>query len=142
MASNFPSYALRVRGRMTHTVLMPRKARPHPKPERQPTYLRAWRKFRGLTLAQAVDRLKVQFEFDFSDSQLSRVEKGEQGYSQDLLEMLARVYNTQPASLLMRDPGRKDSIWTVLDALEKMAPAEQSQAIRVLEAMRRTGTEG
>lgn len=104
---------------------MPRKARPHPKPTRRPTFIKAWRKFRDMTQAQVLDQLMTLHEYDLSAAQLSRIERGDQPYSQDLLEMLADVLRTEPASLIMRDPTRRE-FWTIYDTL---GPVERQQVI-------------
>src|ERR1700744_4307495 len=118
---------------------MPRKARPHPKPARRPTFIRAWRKHRDLTLAQVADRLQVELEVDISEGQLSRIERGETPYSQDILEAVAQILRCEPADLIMRDPTQPDAIWSLIDTLK---PAERQKAIAVLKALQRTGTEG
>lgn len=118
---------------------MPRKARPHPKPARRPTYIRAWRKHRDLTLAQLADRLQVELEVDISEGQLSRIERGETPYSQDILEALAQALRCEPADLIMRDPTQPDAIWSLIDTLK---PGERAQAIAVIQALSRTGTDG
>ncbi len=116
---------------------MPRKARPHPKPARRPTFIRAWRHHRELTLTQLVDRLQVELEIDISEGQLSRIERGETPYGQDILEAVAQVLRCEPADLIMRDPTQPDSIWNLFDGLK---PVERVQAIAVIEALKRTGT--
>jgi transcriptional regulator with XRE-family HTH domain len=118
---------------------MPRKARPHPKPARRATYIRAWRKHRALTLGQLADRLKVELEVDISEGQLSRIERGETPYSQDILEAVAQVLRCEPADLIMRDPTQPDAIWSLIDTLK---PGERRQAVEILKALARTGTEG
>src|ERR1700760_1436380 len=118
---------------------MPRRARPHPKPARRPTFIRAWRKHRELTLAQLADRLSVELEVQISEGQLSRIERGETPYSQDILEALAAVLRCEPADLIMRDPPEADAIWSLLDALK---PVERLQAVEIIKALQRTGTGG
>jgi transcriptional regulator with XRE-family HTH domain len=118
---------------------MPRKARPHPKPARRPTYIRAWRKHRELTLAQLADRLSVELEIEISEGQLSRIERGETPYSQDILEAVAQVLRCEPADLIMRDPTQPDAIWSLIDTLK---PVERAQAVEIIKALRRTGTDG
>ena len=118
---------------------MSRKARPHPKPTRRPTYIRAWRKHCGLTLAQLADRLSVELEVGISEGQLSRIERGETPYSQDILEALAGALRCEPADLIMRDPVQPDGVWSLLDSLK---PMERLQAVEIIKALRRTGTDG
>jgi transcriptional regulator with XRE-family HTH domain len=118
---------------------MPRKARPHPKPARRPTFIRAWRQHRELTLAQLTDRLSVELEVDISEGQLSRIERGQTPYGQDILEAIAHVLRCQPADLLMRDPTQPESIWSLLDSLK---PVERLQAVEVIKALQRTGSGG
>lgn len=117
---------------------MPRKARPNPKPQRRPTQIKAWRKDRGLTLEKLSERLEVMEEIAISHAQLSRIERGEQPYSQDLLEALARVLSCDVTDLLNRKP-EAGSLWSVWD---HASPAERRQAEAFIEAIRaRTGTD-
>jgi len=118
---------------------MPRQARPHPKPTRRPTFIRAWRQRRELTLSQVADRLSVELEVNISEGQLSRIERGETPYGQDILEALAIVLRCEPADLIMRDPTQPDAIWSLLDALK---PVERLQAVEIIKALQRTGTGG
>lgn len=106
------------------TRSMPRKAGPHPKPQRQPTFIRAWRKHRGLTLAQLQDQLETLHGIEISEGQLSRIENAKSPYAQDLLEAMAHVLQTEPASLIMRDPD-KPALWSVYDGLDPV----QRQAV-------------
>ncbi len=117
---------------------MPRKARAHPKPLRRPTFIRAWRKHRELTLSQVADRLQVELEVDISEGQLSRIERGETPYSQDILEAVALALRCEPADLIMRDPTQPDAIWSLIDTLQ---PVERAQAIAVIKALSGTGTD-
>lgn len=130
--------AVRIISALPHPSGMSRKARPHPKQKRRPTFLKAWRKHRQMTLVQACERVENLTGYQITDGQLSRVERGEQPYSQDLLEALAVLYQTEPPSLLMRDPEKAD-MWTILDAL---SPPQRQQAVAVIEALRKTGTDG
>lgn len=116
---------------------MPRKVRPHPKPNRSPTFIRAWRKHRNITLESLVSRLFMQEHMEISDGQLSRIERGESPYSQDLIEALARVLNCTKSQLIERAP-------TALDNETPMTTEEQRQVAAFLRAIRttRTGTNG
>lgn len=118
---------------------MPRKPRANPKPNRRPTQIKAWRKYRGLTLAKLSERLFELEEMELSDAQLSRIERGEQPYSQDLLEALARVLSCDVPDLLLRDPTDPNSIWSIW---ENASSVERQQAQAFIETLRRTGTRG
>jgi len=117
---------------------MPKKPRPHPKPARRPTFIRSWRKHRGLTLAQLADRLDTELEVDISEGQLSRIERGQTPYSQDILEAIAAALRCEPADLLVRDPATPDAIWSLWDTLK---PVERIQAVEIIKTLRRTGTD-
>lgn len=89
-----------------------------PKRERQRHYLAEWRKFRGLTQERAADRIgKTQ-------AALSRYERGLTPYDQDILELLAEAYQTDPGSLLMRNPMVKDAPWSIENKLKGIPAAE------------------
>lgn len=120
-----------------HSLAMPRKARAHPKPKRRPTHIKAWRKHRELTQAKLVERLLIEEEIELSEAQLSRIESGKQPYSQDLLEALARVLRCEPPDLLVRDPTRPDTIWSIWEQLE---PRQQGQLVEIGKTLKRTGT--
>ena len=96
-------------------------------------FLRAWRKHRNLTLEQAAERVGT------THATLSRVERGKLPYNQALLEILADVYSTDPASLIMRDPSQPEGIWSIWDTL---APTEQRQVVEIAKTIKRTGTGG
>ncbi len=117
---------------------MPKKARPHPKPARRPTFIRAWRKHRGLTLAQLADRLATELEVDISEGQLSRIERGETPYSQDILEAIAPALRCEPVDLLVRDPTMADAMWSLWETLK---PVERIQAVEIIRTIKRTGTD-
>jgi transcriptional regulator with XRE-family HTH domain len=76
--------------------------------QRRKTFLKHWRKHRGLTLEAAAP------EFDMSPAQLSRIENGKSPYTQDMLELAAIVYETDVASLLFRDPKSSDPLWNAI----------------------------
>ena len=109
-------------------------------------YLREWRKACGLTLEQAADRVERTSEawadagpavrpISMTHATLSRIERGKLQYNQALLEILARVYKTDCASLIMRDPGESEDLWSIW---EQLRPVERVQALEVLKALHRT----
>src|ERR1700730_8538503 len=90
--------------------------------ERRRTHIRQWREQRGLTQEQLAHRL------DMSKAQLSRIETGQQPYTQDFLEACAEALMTDPASLIMRDPSDPEAIWSIWDQAK---PGEKLQIIEV-----------
>lgn len=95
-------------------------------------FIRAWRKHRGLTLEQLAERVGMTHQ------NLGKIERGKVPYSQPLLEALAEELRTDPASLIMRDPEAIDPIYSLWDTL---SPVQQTQAVEVIKALKRTGTD-
>lgn len=81
-----------------------REGSPDMKRMRRPTFIRAWRKYRELTLAELSKSLADEGRLEISESQLSRTERGETPYNQDLLEAVARALQVEPADLIARSP--------------------------------------
>ena len=125
MASPLAWAAVPSRAAVRQNVGMSDKPRPHPKPQRRPTYIRAWRKHRQMTLVRVIETLEALHGLQISEGQLSRIETSKQPYGQDLLEAIADVLGTDPASLIMRDPDRPE-IWSIYDAL---TPVERRQVV-------------
>lgn len=100
------------------------------------TFLREWRQHRGKTLVQVAEELHM------THGQLSRIERGEQPYNQELLERLAEIYNCEPVDMLIRNPKAPEAIWTIWD---RARPGERRQIEALATALiegGRTGTEG
>lgn len=138
MASKIACHAVPAELSREHDIAMPKKPRPHPKPARRATFIRSWRKHRGLTLSQLADRLDTELEVNISEGQISRIERGETPYSQDILEAIAAALRCEPADLLVRDPAAPDGIWSLWDTLK---PVERMQAVEIIKTLRRTGTD-
>lgn len=120
---------------MLHNGQM-RKPRANPKPKRRETFIKAWRKHRDFSLVAAVERLALETGIELSDSQLSRIERGEQPYNQDLLEALAVTYRCDPQDLIMRDPNASDAIWSIW---EQLAPTARQQVTEIAKTFRKAG---
>jgi transcriptional regulator with XRE-family HTH domain len=95
------------------------------------TFIREWRQSRGLTLQQLANRIGI------THASLSRIERGLQPYSQPLLEALADALQTEPASLLMRNPTDPEGIWSIWDQAK---PGERRQIVEIAKTLIRTGT--
>ena len=104
---------------------------------RQKNFIREWRIHRGYSL----ERLAGMVPMDKGN--LSKVERGLYPYNQEMLENLADMLLTDPASLLMRNPTDSEAIWSLWDQAK---PAEQEQITRLVETVlsfrHRTGTDG
>lgn len=98
--------------------------------ERRPTFIRQWRKHRGLTQERLADRIGM------SSGNLSNIETAKQGYTQDQIEAIADALNCDVVDLLIRDPSTPDGIWSLWD---KAKPAEREQIVQLARVvMRRT----
>lgn len=92
----------------------------------RPTFIRQWRNHRGYSLDQLAQRVPMD------KGNLSKVERGILPYNQELLERLADALNTDPASLLMRDPTSDQAIWSIWD---QASPGERAQIESVANAL-------
>jgi transcriptional regulator with XRE-family HTH domain len=118
---------------VVHDMHMTKRALGRFRPERRhrPTFIREWRQSRGLTLEQLSDRIGI------THASLSRIERGLQPYSQPLLEAIADALQTEPASLLMRNPGDPEGIWSIWDQAK---PGERRQIVEIAKTLIKTGT--
>lgn len=97
-------------------------------------HLRAWRKFRHLTLDE------VAAAIDSTKAVVQQLEVGRMTLSQKWLVKIAPVLGTTPGMLLDHDPN--DLPTSVLETWAAIPEESQPQALRVLESFKRTGTEG
>jgi transcriptional regulator with XRE-family HTH domain len=100
-------------------------------PKFRPTFLRKWRKYRGLTLERLGDSIGM------SHASLSRIETGEQPYSQAMLEAVADRLSTDVASLIMRDPTDPDAIWSLW---ERAKPGERRMILDIARTIVKANT--
>lgn len=116
-----------------HPVYMgPKRVQPRTKRRQyRTTFIRQWREFRGLTLEQLADRVET------THASLSRIERGRQPYSQALLEAIAEALQTDPPSLLMRNPQDPEGIWSVWDHAK---PGERQMILDIAKTVVKTGT--
>lgn len=100
------------------------------KRQHRKTFIREWRKHRGFTLDTLGSRIEM------TGTNLSKIERGEQPYTQPVLEALADALNCSPADLIMRPPHSKPAFSQIWEGLNEQ---EQDQAIAVIEALRKRG---
>jgi transcriptional regulator with XRE-family HTH domain len=106
-----------------HLMYMSPRVVPRPKrPLFRRTFIRQWREYRDLTLEQLAERVGS------THVSLSRIERGLQPYSQQLREAVAEALQTDPASLIMRDPSSSEEIWSVWDQAK---PAERQTIVEI-----------
>ena len=98
---------------------------------RRRTYIREWRQHRGFSQEQLASRL------DTSVASISRIESGQQPYTQDTLEALAEALQTDVASLLMRNPKDEEAIWSLWD---RAKPGERRMIEDIARTVTKTGT--
>jgi transcriptional regulator with XRE-family HTH domain len=67
-------------------------------PPFKPTYIRAWRKERGMTMVELAQQANMQ------QGHLSRLERGHLPYNQQTLERLAEALRVSPGMLIDLDP--------------------------------------
>lgn len=103
---------------------------------RQRTFLREWRKYRGLSQTEAAERVEID------QTTLGRIERGVVPYNQDFLERLALAYGCDVEDLLSVDPLKPDPPKLVYNRLRAAPKAVQEQALRILDALLRDGTNG
>lgn len=105
---------------------MSKKARPHPKPRPQyaKTYLQAWLTHRNKTHDQLAEALEM------SRPQITKIVNGKRPYTQAFLEAAAEYLETEPASLLMRDPTQPDHIYSLW---ERAQPGQRLEIQRYAE---------
>ena len=83
--------------------------------KKRPTFIREWRKHRGLTLEQLADRI------DMTASHLSMLERGLRAYTQETLEKIADALQTDAAALLTLNPQKPEAIWAWLGRFGQFA---------------------
>ena len=100
------------------------------KSKRRKTFIKEWRKFRGLTQEQLAERV------DMSPGNVSLIERGLQNYTQDTLEAFADVLNCEPSDLLNRNPLDPEAIWSIWDHAK---PGQRRQIVEIAKTLLKTG---
>jgi len=100
--------------------------------DRKQTYIRAWREKKGYTLDQMVGRMEIA-GVPTTGATLSRIERGKQPYSQDIIEAIAEALGVTVAQLVEDNPEIPSS--PVIDFVRHLTQKEAAQAEAVLRAM-------
>ena len=110
------------------------------KPLYRKTYIKEWRERRGLSLRRLADRLENTPGGDLliSHSSIGRIEKGQQPYSQPVLEAIADALGVTASMLLEVNPEKDGDVIDITLRLNKAPPELRRQAIDILEALLKT----
>ncbi len=117
-----------------HTLSMAKRVVPRLKgTQRRRILLKEWRQYRNLTQEQLAERV------GWGVSNVSQLETGRQGYSQEGLERLAEALQCEPGHLLSVNPTKDDAIWSVWEL------AKPGDRLKIVDIARtiigRTGTD-
>lgn len=95
-------------------------------------FIRSWRVKRGISLRKLASKLPTGSDGEplVSYASLSRIETGEQPFSEPILNAISDVLDVPRAMLLEMDPNKEGH---VLDLLNQMDRKNRDQAIRMLE---------
>lgn len=116
---------------MTGMARQTKRVVPRPKRIIRRTFIKEWRKYRGLTQEQLADRV------DMAVSNIAQLEQGRQGYSQAGLEAIAEALQCDVGQLLTIDPSKDDAIWSIW---EQARPGERKMIVDIAKTIVKTGT--
>lgn len=91
------------------------------------TFIRKWRKYREFTLERLASRIGM------TTSNLSKIERGTQAYTQPVLEALADALACSPADLIMRPPEARNELQALVEGLPEEV---KGQAVAVIKALK------
>lgn len=103
------------------------------------THIRQWREKANLSLRDLANRMEKEPGGDLVISHVSigRIERGEQPYTQPVIEALAKALEKSVATLIEVDPHLvKDArVIDMTDRLQKADPDKREEVLRVLDAL-------
>lgn len=101
------------------------------------TYIKEWRERRGLSLRRLAERLEQTPGGDLmiSHTSIGRIEKGQQPYSQPILEAIADALGVTTSMLLEVNPDKDGDVIDITLRLNKAPPELRKQAIDILHAL-------
>lgn len=99
-------------------------------------YFREWREYRGLTQKQIEERMEVQpGEPLISRVSIGRIERGEQIYTQPVLEAFATAVNATPVEILEVNPLKDGAVIDLLQLIKRLDKAKVEQLYRIAKAI-------
>lgn len=93
---------------------------------RRKTFFKAWRKKRKMTLEQAAEKAGM------TAGNISAMERGAQGYTQDGLESLSEAYGVAPGWLTDVDPA---SVNDIISIWERAKPSDRKKIVDIAETI-------
>lgn len=90
----------------------------------QPTFIKAWRKKKGLTQTQLGESVGV------STATISQIENSNTPYTQTHLERIAAALGCTPCDLLMRHPDDPEGIWSLW---QRATPDQRARILGMIE---------
>ena len=95
---------------------------------RSKVFIKEWREFRKLTQDDLAE------ELGSTKTSVSRLERGEQALTIDVLDELARILKTTRLAILSRAPGEDDDVHA---AWERAKPADKRRIIEIYTTMKK-----
>lgn len=96
-------------------------------------FIRQWREYRGYSLRQLAELVEQAPGVPLmSHANIGRIETGQQAYTQDFLEGMARALGVDPADLLTRDPTKEGE---VVDLVRVIRERNDPTALQILRAL-------
>lgn len=98
-------------------------------------YFKEWRTHRKLSLAKVVARMESEpgGEPIISGMSLSRIERGQQPYSEEVVNALATVYECEPWMLFKVNPLKDGAVVDLMAYISKrVSPAQAGRALDLL----------
>lgn len=92
----------------------------------EPTYLRPWREYKKMTLAQVGEAIKLD------QAALARIELGKTPYDQVHLQQLSELYGATIMELLYHDPFRPRYSDEVAEKVKRINSTSDLKAIETL----------
>ena len=97
-------------------------------------YFREWRAFHELSLARTIARLEKEPGGDpiITAMSLSRIERGLQPYSEEVVMALATVYGCEPHELFTVNPLKDGKVIDLMRYVSKMPAGKTERALQLL----------
>jgi transcriptional regulator with XRE-family HTH domain len=113
----------------------PTPAKPKTPPRRIGNhYIRQWREHRGLSLKRTVQRMEYEPGGDpiISDMSLSRIERGTQPYSEEVLNALSHALDAEVWELLTVNPTMDGKVIDLLRFIHSLPVDQGERALTLL----------